>query len=216
MYTRLTANYFGEEFENKRGKCYSIDNDYSEDMRLAVDNCAAISILPQIVQSLVDILFEQYTSQMILEFDLDFEKIPLGKLTEKQFTEAAKVLRRIEKLTKPGVSPIKFEAASNEFYALIPQNLGYKKPPVIDTIEIIAEKKQRIDCLRDMRIKFKFLNKINGRGVNPIDSNYKFLKTRIEPLDRSSKELDILMKYVKNGEDAADNFKIEVVSASFK
>lgn len=34
----------------------------------------------------VNVLDENFTNQMILEFDLDIERIPLGKLSEKQLS----------------------------------------------------------------------------------------------------------------------------------
>lgn len=211
LYGKLTGNYMGEEFEKKRGKYYLEDIDYDEDVKSAKNNCTVASTLPKSTQSLVELLFDKYTiNHMILEFYLDIEKKPLGKLSKKQLNKALALLGRVAEMIKSGSSPSAFIATSNEFYALIPHNFGHNHPPVIDKIEMIHKKVEMIECLRKMKLTFKFLNDVNGQGMHPTDFNYQHLKTKIEPLDHNSKEFEQLIKYVKNGDDKTDNFELEV------
>lgn len=211
LYTKLTGNYFGEEFEKKPRKYYLEDIDYSEDVKSAKNNSTVASTLPKPTQSLVELLFDKYTiNHMILEFYLDIEKRPLGKLSENQLDKALALLGRVAELIENGSSPSAFIATSNEFYTLIPHNFGCNNPPIIDSIELIGEKVEMIESLRKMKLTFKFLNDVNGQGIHPTDFNYQNLKSKIEPLDRNSKEFEHLMTYVKNGHDKSDNFKLEV------
>lgn len=62
--------------------------------------------------------------KVMLEFELDMEKMPLGKLSQKQLKSAMKVLSEISDLIAIGGSNPQFIDASNRFYSFIPHNFG--------------------------------------------------------------------------------------------
>lgn len=68
---------------------------------------------------------------------IDLKKMPLGKLTKNQIEQAYKVLTELTGLISSAASSTAFLDASNRFYTLIPHDFGMKKPPLLDTNEII-------------------------------------------------------------------------------
>lgn len=211
LFFRLTGNYYGEEFEKKRGKYYRVDIDYNDEVNSAKYTCTTRSKLPKPVQHLVQLLFDKSAMKhMILKFSLDLEKMPLGKLSEKQLNEGMKVLENISKMIENGSSTLKFKEESNKFYDFVPHNFGKGAVRIIDSIKELEERIEMINCLRNIKITFKFLNEVNGGDIHPTDFNYQHLKTDIEQLARKSAEFKLLMKYKTNGEDKSDNFKIKV------
>ncbi len=63
--------------------------------------------------------------------------MPLGKLSKQQIEKAYKVLTELNQLIEEKASSSKFLDASNRFYTLIPHDFGMKKPPLMDTAEVI-------------------------------------------------------------------------------
>uniref|UniRef100_A0A1A9VJ13 NAD(+) ADP-ribosyltransferase n=1 Tax=Glossina austeni TaxID=7395 RepID=A0A1A9VJ13_GLOAU len=131
----------GNDFENRdkfvkvTGRMYPIDIDYSEEAK--VDLSAEHSIkskLPMPVQDIIKLIFDIDTmKRTMLEFDLDMEKMPLGKLSQKQIQSAYKVLTEIHGLIQESGTNTKFIDATNRFYTLIPHNFGTQSPPLLDT-----------------------------------------------------------------------------------
>lgn len=87
IYEERSGNYFGEKkFVKYPGKYYKMDIDYGEEeeVRKLTENKIK-SNLPASVQDLIKLLFDvNMMKQMMLEFDLDTEKMPLGKLSSSQ------------------------------------------------------------------------------------------------------------------------------------
>lgn len=198
-FTKRTANIFGEQFEKKPGKYNLVDIDYRHDISIEIQSPVA-SVLPESVQNLVRLLFSEHSfDHLLLEFDLDVKKMPLGKLSEKQLQKALKVLERIELLIKNDSSAeYLLKEASNEFYALVPHNTGMNNLPIINSEKLHAEKYDMVQCLQNIELTFTMLNKVNGQNVNAIDFSYHQLNAKIEPLDCESEEFKLLVKYVKN------------------
>eukprot|EP00929_Paragymnodinium_shiwhaense_P092631 TRINITY_DN525_c0_g1_i1.p1 TRINITY_DN525_c0_g1~~TRINITY_DN525_c0_g1_i1.p1 ORF type:complete len:482 (+),score=112.04 TRINITY_DN525_c0_g1_i1:89-1534(+) len=66
---------------------------------------------------------------------------PMGKLTEAQIAKGRKVLDKLAAvLKKPKPDKTQVDALSGEFYTMIPHNFGWKKPPPIDSKDLLAAK----------------------------------------------------------------------------
>lgn len=65
-------------------------------------------------------------------FQLDTEKMPLGKLSKKQIQSAFGVLSELQTLLNNNGSNHEFIDASNRFYTFIPHSFGIDNPPLID------------------------------------------------------------------------------------
>lgn len=211
LFLQFTGNYFGEEFKKEKGKYNRAEIDYNDGIESAKTTSTTRSKLSKPVQHLVQLLFSKSAMKhMILTFSLDLNKMPLGKLSEKTLNEGVEVLEKISKMIENGSTPFKFEEESNKFYRLVPHNFGEGAVRIIDSQAELEQRIEMIDCLRNIKLTFKFLNEVNGRDIHPTDFNYQHLKTNIEKLDSNSDEFKLLMKYKENGEDKSDNFRIKV------
>lgn len=201
IYQEHTGNYFGEKkFVKYPGKYYKMDIDYAEEeeVRKLTENTIK-SGLSVPVQDLIKLLFDvNMMKQMMLEFDLDTEKMPLGKLSSKQIYAAMGVLREISELVQKNGTSGQFVEASNRFYTMIPHDFGVKRPPIIDTIEMVTTKTEMLESLLEMELAYGLLKEEADDKKNPIDAHYEQLKTDIAPLQKDSSEFELLKNYVKN------------------
>lgn len=126
IYEERTGNYFAEKrFVKYPGKYYKMDIDYGEEEEVRkLTESKVKSNLAAPVQDLIKLLFDvNMMKQMMLEFDLDMEKMPLGKLSSKQIKAAMNVLQEIADLIQKNGSSGQFIEASNRFYTYAPYNL---------------------------------------------------------------------------------------------
>ncbi|XP_055640621.1 poly [ADP-ribose] polymerase [Toxorhynchites rutilus septentrionalis] len=188
-------------FCKRPGLYYPVDIDYGDEKtkKLAENTSNIKSKLEPAVQDLVRMLFDVDTmKKVMLEFELDMEKMPLGKLSQKQLLAAMKVLTELSDLIVNGGSNPLFIDASNRFYSLIPHNFGVETPTVLDTVEQVKEKQAMLDSLMEIEIAYSLLNAETDENMNPLDAHYEQLKTEMETLKRESEEFKMLEKYVKN------------------
>ena len=68
---------------------------------------------------------------------IDMKKMPLGKLSKRQIMSAYSVLTELQQEVGGAAAPARILDASNRFYTLIPHDFGLKKPPLLDSEEII-------------------------------------------------------------------------------
>lgn len=135
VYKERTGNSFGDKkFVKYPGKYYKMDIDYGEedeeedDVRKLTESDLKSELMTP-VQDLIKILFDvNMMKQMMLEFHLDVEKMPLGKLKSRQIKAAMSVLQQIAELLqeqKENESLTgQFIEMSNHFYTLIPHDFG--------------------------------------------------------------------------------------------
>lgn len=214
VYEERTGNFFGEKtFVKYPGKYYKMDIDYGEEEE--VRKLAGSSIQSKLhtpVQDLIQMLFDvNMMKQMMLEFDLDTEKMPLGKLSSKQIRAAMNVLNEISGLIENNGSNGQFVEASNRFYTMIPHDFGVRRPPIIDSNEMIAKKSEMLESLLEMELAYGLLKEESDEKKNPLDAHYEQLKTDIHPVKKGSSEYELLCKYVENTHAPTHtNYKLEV------
>ncbi|XP_053378443.1 poly [ADP-ribose] polymerase 1-like [Mercenaria mercenaria] len=203
-----------EHFKKFPNKFYPLDIDYGQDSEgdiKQISSKGSTSKLPKSVQDLVCMIFDvESMKKAMLEFEIDLKKMPLGKLSKKQIQSAYSVLTELLELTEKGGSATQILDASNRFYTLIPHDFGMKKPPMLDTKEIIKSKTEMLDNLLEIEVAYSML-KGGDAGEDPIDAHYKQLKTEIVPLPKEDEEFKRIVKYVKNTHAATHNmYELEV------
>ncbi|KAF6035111.1 PARP1 [Bugula neritina] len=63
----------------------------------------------------------------------------------------------------------------------------------------LKAKVEMLDNLKEIECAYNLLkSSAGGAGTNPVDSHYESLKTKIEPLERSSEEWDLINQYTTN------------------
>ncbi|KAF4521657.1 hypothetical protein B566_EDAN009390 [Ephemera danica] len=134
---------------------------------------------------------------------LDLEKMPLGKLSERQIREAFGELAKLQNAVHDVKNPSKalITASTNRFYTLIPHCVGTSKLPMLDNEEIIKSKLDMLESLLEMEVAYGMMKtegKAESSEVHPVDQQYSKLKTTITVLDKQSEEFGHLQAYVRN------------------
>ncbi len=70
---------------------------------------------------------------------LDLTKLPLGKISRKQIERAYTLLGQVDALLRDAdqVRQAQLIDVSNQFYTLIPHDFGRKKPPLLDSLDLV-------------------------------------------------------------------------------
>ncbi|CAB3243872.1 unnamed protein product [Arctia plantaginis] len=218
LYMERTENpwEFRENFMKVPGRYFPLDMDYGGDdvptETLSVDKKCD---LPEAVQKLVIKIFDvQVMKETLLEFELDTEKMPLGKLSKKQIKSGYKVLSELIKLIEQGsASQNKIIDATNRFFTLIPHDFGVNNAPLLDNVDVIKTKTAMLDNLLEIEIAYSLL-KTETDESSPISAHYLKLKADIAPLPTESPEFDMIQQYLHNTHAATHSgytLKIEQV-----
>ncbi|KAL4239025.1 Poly [ADP-ribose] polymerase 1 [Mactra antiquata] len=216
LYLEKTNNRWEDRdnFKKYPNKFFPLDIDYGQeddgDIK-KLSSSGSTSSLPKSVQDLVCMIFDVETmKKAMMEFEIDLKKMPLGKLSKKQIKSAYSVLTELQELNEKGGTATQILDASNRFYTLIPHDFGMKKPPMLDTAEIIKSKTEMLDNLLEIEVAYSML-KGGDEGEDPVDAHYKKLKTEIKPLPKADEEYKRLVKYVQNTHAATHNmYDLEV------
>ncbi|KAJ2939633.1 hypothetical protein O0L34_g14353 [Tuta absoluta] len=191
-----------EYFEKVPGGYYPIEVDYGDDTdgkrsKLEVDkNCK----LPEPVQKLVVKIFDiDVMKKTLLEFELDTEKMPLGKLSKKQIKAGYKVLTELLNYIEQGkASDNKIKDATNRFFSMVPHDFGVNNAPLLASVEDVKKKAEMLDNLLEIEIAYSLLKTDSEDETSPIEQHYTKLKANIAPLDKTSEEFQMILEYVTN------------------
>ncbi|XP_054169146.1 poly [ADP-ribose] polymerase 1-like [Oppia nitens] len=218
-YKEKTGNDWNKRHKFKKNPdlYYPVDIDYGGDqteqfVKLEVGNNSKLS--KEIQDFICNIFDVQKMKEQMLEFELDLEKMPLGKLSKKQLLNACSVLKELSQLidVKPP-NMNKLKTATNKFFTLVPHNFGTDKPPLIDNEEMIKTKMEMLDTLLDIEMAYDMIS-TNGEKVieeDPIDHHYKKLNTKLEVLTKDLEEYTIIEKYLKNTHGSTHHFNLEII-----
>jgi poly [ADP-ribose] polymerase len=134
-----TGNKWGVPFKKLPGKYAMIVVDYMDDEKIRqMDQKTSIpSNLQPPVQDLMKMIFDVVAMKnTMIQFELDLEKMPLGRLSKKQLEEAYACLNQLDILISEGADYTAFIGASNKFFSLIPHNFGMNSAPIINTVSL--------------------------------------------------------------------------------
>lgn len=194
---------------------YPIDIQYDEDNELNDSKCENIaSKLDPSVQKLIKLIFDvDSMKKTMMEFHIDMEKMPLGKLSLKQIQSAYGVVNEIYELIEKGGTNARFIDATNRFYTLIPHSFGINAPPLIETLEQVENLRQMLDSLSEIEVAYNLIKSEDKlEDINPLDKHYEQLKTSLEPIDKKSEEFKMLNKYVQNTHASThSSYELEII-----
>ncbi|XP_053602532.1 poly [ADP-ribose] polymerase-like [Plodia interpunctella] len=200
-YFKLTKNKWEDrhDFVKHPYKYYPHDVNYNDANTLSSLEVNWKSDLPISVQRLMQMIFDIDTMKLTLQhFELDTEKLPLGKLSQKQLDEGFKVLMNLYKYVEKGkVGRSKILAESSHFYTLIPHKSSRRTPPVLDSMELVQDKMQVLDDLMQIELAYTLRNEY-FENRNYLEECYKKLNTDITPLNKNSNEFNTIEEYVRN------------------
>lgn len=215
-FQKQTSNKWGNPFKKLPGKFAMVEIDYTDDdkIRQMQTKSSIPSKLQDEVQDLMKMIFDvDAMKQTMIEFALDLEKMPLGRLSKKQLEEAYSCLNSLDGLISRGADSSAFVGASNKFFSLVPHNFGMLPAPLLDNVEAIKSKREMIESLLEIEIAYSMIKDSSDKenDVNPLDSHYEKLKTDIFPLSKQSADYEIIRQYVENTHAPThDLYKLEI------
>lgn len=140
-----------------------------------------------------------------IEYDLDVNKMPLGKLSYDQLQKAKLVLDRLKVAVDTKRQDLKI-GFTNKFLTLIPQSFDLARMPILDSKKKIDEKREILKKLIKEQASFDIMKK-KLPLTNSFEAYYKQLNAEVLPVDHKSQEFQLIEKYAKN---ASPGRKIEI------
>uniref|UniRef100_A0A671N0C0 Poly [ADP-ribose] polymerase n=1 Tax=Sinocyclocheilus anshuiensis TaxID=1608454 RepID=A0A671N0C0_9TELE len=218
VYEEKTGNaWASSNFTKYPNKFYPLEIDYGQDeeaVKKLTASAGTKSKLDKPIQDLIRLIFDvENMKKAMVEFEIDLQKMPLGKLSKRQIQSAYSLLSEVQQV---GSETLILDL-SNRFYTLIPHDFGMKKPPLLNNMDYIQQKVQMLDNLLDIEVAYSLLRGgVEDNKKDPIDINYEKLKTKIEVVDKSSSEAQLIQQYVKNTHAATHNTYTLDVEEIFK
>uniref|UniRef100_A0A671MW92 Poly [ADP-ribose] polymerase n=1 Tax=Sinocyclocheilus anshuiensis TaxID=1608454 RepID=A0A671MW92_9TELE len=215
VYEEKTGNaWASSNFTKYPNKFYPLEIDYGQDeeaVKKLTASAGTKSKLDKPIQDLIRLIFDvENMKKAMVEFEIDLQKMPLGKLSKRQIQSAYSLLSEVQQVAL-------ILDLSNRFYTLIPHDFGMKKPPLLNNMDYIQQKVQMLDNLLDIEVAYSLLRGgVEDNKKDPIDINYEKLKTKIEVVDKSSSEAQLIQQYVKNTHAATHNTYTLDVEEIFK
>lgn len=213
---------FKSQFKNKTGilwdnrKKFAIDGKYIytdieiNNNKEIQNNNAIKSKLSNDIQNLIKLISDKnMIYNALVDLNIDTNKMPIGQLSLEQLEKGKYILDRIEKYIDDNNNN-KIKELSDKYYKIIPYSCGRKKPELINN-KIILNKMYKI--IRDIqKIKDAMdIIKLNNLNINPIDSIFNNLDTKIQILDKQSLIYKQLYKYYINTHGPTHNFKLNLI-----
>lgn len=208
-----------KDFIKKAGKYFLIETSYADELKGKdiPEVKVSDSKLDPRVQYLLSLLSDvDMMHKSLISLDIDTKKLPLGKINKNQLDLANTILDKIQgklaELEKNSTNEIKSEIIdlSSEYYTYVPIACGRKKPPVINSNELLTKYKDTIDELKNMVINVQIANNTKV-GDNPLDTIYDNINTNIVPLDKTSVMWNQIIQYVKNTHGKTHRYNLEVL-----
>ncbi|XP_053163184.1 poly [ADP-ribose] polymerase 1 [Hemicordylus capensis] len=211
LYEEKTGNaWHSNNFTKYPKKFYPLEIDYGQDeeaVKKLTVSAGTKSKLPKPVQDLIKMIFDvESMKKAMVEFEIDLQKMPLGKLSKRQIQSAYSILNEVQQAVSDDGTDSQILDLSNRFYTLIPHDFGMKKPPLLNNLDYIKSKVEMLDNLLDIEVAYSLLRSGGQDGdKDPIDVNYEKLKTDIKVVDKDSEEAKIIKQYVKNTHASTHN-----------
>lgn len=196
----LTGNTFGSErFEKKPAKYQILDIKFDEQKEV-LDNLVESKLDPSVYAMMKLICNEKTMKETMLKFSLDTDKIPLGRISKKQIRIASKILRELSALVESNGTNDQLIEASNRFYTMIPHSFGMKTIPVINSTDMIQNKMQMLERLKEIEFTYSLMNETD-ENQNLLDSLHEKMNAAIAPLCQDSDEYQQIVTYAQQTND---------------
>uniref|UniRef100_A0A3B5L854 Poly [ADP-ribose] polymerase n=1 Tax=Xiphophorus couchianus TaxID=32473 RepID=A0A3B5L854_9TELE len=211
VYKEKTGNDWGtSNFTKYPNKFYPLEIDYGQDeeaVRRLTASAGTKSKLDKPVQDLIKMIFDvESMKKAMVEFEIDLQKMPLGKLSKRQIQSAYALLTEVQQAVSDSVPEAQILDLSNRFYTLIPHDFGMKKPPLLNNLDYIQAKVEMLDNLLDIEVAYSLL-----RGGAQDNEKVRNMLDNPQVVDKTTQEAEIIMQYVKNTHAATHNtYTLEV------
>ena len=153
---------------------------------------------------------EDMFKDAMVKLKLDPAKLPLGALSVKQLERGVAALQEVERAVKRGKSAADVAGLSGVFYSIIPHAFGMARPPPLNTSELIREKFEMLQVLRDideanqMTTASKSPRKKKGKSKtpaavpHPLDAKYEQLNATLTLMGSKDPDFQVVQTYPQN------------------
>eukprot|EP00756_Hemistasia_phaeocysticola_P031294 Hpha_TRINITY_DN16343_c0_g3::TRINITY_DN16343_c0_g3_i1::g.58996::m.58996/K10798/PARP; poly [ADP-ribose] polymerase len=209
-----------EHFVKHDGKYQLMDIDYGddpdEDVQFNNENEQESELDPRVRKLMELVTDRQNMRQVMKDLKIDLKRMPLGKVSRRQlaagYSELQKIERELRDLSEGlgGDRMKRIEAASSQFYTLIPHDVGYDRLPPIATHDLLERKQKMLEALSALEVTVRVLSGVEEDG-HPLDIAYRRLGVQVMPLPKSSGEWKLVESVVESTHGPTHKgYKLEV------
>ena len=210
------------EFEDKleaktvQGSYIELDIVYDDEIspeeqqKKMIDDMSS-STLDKRLSELIKLLFDvKIVQKTLVEIGYDANKLPLGKLSQKNIEKAYTILKQINREIKKGNGSsfgTRLTNLNSKFFTLIPHDVGFKKMRefMLKTEEDVQKKLDLLDALSNMKIAKEIVDQSSSEN-NIIEANYKKLKNKINPIPKGGDTWNTIKDYIDKGACPTHNY----------
>lgn len=186
-YKAKTGCVWGEPYEHIPGK-YVLMEILEPEVVVETVVQDSIQVDPQVLKFVGNLVNTSTLHSSLKSFNIDSEKLPLGKLSSTQIQKAMEVLKKIEEVIKFAYDG-DLNGLSSTFWSLIPYSHGRKKPPVISSLHDVKTYVEFLDVLGNLQVTAKVV----GQTVSSV---YSSIGKEICILDKETVEYKNICNYV--------------------
>lgn len=203
-----------DKFEKKNGKYFLTEIETAEVSDVSDSESEIESDDNDMDERVIDFLKlisnMEYMKQSLTQLDIDVNKMPLGKISQKQIDAAYKILGKINKKIDGDIEVL--IDLSSKFYTLIPYICNRaQKPPIISTKKLVGKNLNLLNELSQLAYGAKAVTKMKG-NKSALAKLYTDLNTEIVPLDTTDEMYQILETYLKNSMAPTHHFRFEILN----
>jgi len=210
-----TKNRFDErdEFEHVPGKYDWVQRDYGpeDEIKDEPNTKADVKIEPCEldieIQDLLNIICNvKMMEKYVKEMKFDLTKAPLGKLSHSQIKRGFAILAEIETKLKEKISK-SLTSLSSQYFTHIPHDFGFRRLPIINTIEAVADEVELLRSLDEITVAVSLNH--GAAQLHPLTNVYANLKCNLALA--SSDECDFVRRYITQSHgETHTNYSIEL------
>jgi len=201
------ANFIKKEGKYFLTEIERVDEDSeSESVSEEIDD--NIKIDPRIIKLLELITNQTYMKNTLTQLEIDTEKMPLGKISQTQIDKGYEILNQINNNFS---DPNMLTKLSSDFYTYIPISTGRRKPPIIDSIDLVGKNLNLLNELSQIVYGSKTVTHHSKKNNNDaLMKTYSDLGTTFYPLEKTDEMYQILVDYLNNSKAPTHHFKFTI------
>lgn len=198
-----TGNIWGNPFVAKPGKYTLLEIEAPQIKETRVVSQG--STLPEKLGTFIGMISnKQMFERTFQTFEIDTQRMPLGKIGNNQLNSAEALLRSIERSIATRDPDL--VTLSSQFWTIIPYATKRNAPPpLIETQEALNKAAEMLDALRHMSIAGAILERRNN-----LDDIYRSLMTDISVVDRNSSDWGQMTTYINNSHGSTHRYRLEM------
>jgi poly [ADP-ribose] polymerase len=171
--------------------------------------------LDPVTQDLIELITSSdMFKQAMAEKQIDVERLPLGQITAQQVLRGFNALLEIKADLTSGRKNL--ADLSSKFYQVIPHAFTRsQRPPVISSMETLAEKFDMLNMLSDIAVAQHLIKDDSSSSTtlteHPLDSVYREMAIDLELLNENSENFELINTYIKNTLGSNTRMRLEHV-----